>query len=722
MKSRSDEIVSDWGIDMDTTISPTLVNIDLRTSSMSSFRGADNGSFGQFDDDSTVTEPMVPQDYENLRLVPNAYNVSITQILRKVLSQFHELDGQFENFQDEFKYILITSQLLDETLLISKYKKKISSLHLKVRDSLIVTRFGIRFKQMQSQYSMNGNYLNSISYLRIICFLRYLSINHDKFNRGQLKSILIIITVNIYGLANIRSFSLKVIETVILNGLRRFIKNYQKLDISIIKLMNNFKELSIFPNLTNNTVPTQSTDLQKSEEIYDVLNSTLILSVNGIINNIVNIFHCINSSGLKNYCEIYNIQLEELNYHLSSKSCNSSTSDYDKMSQNLKKFLYLRRFFICCLLSTNEVDSDPTYLHKISRIFHIPEPQSSHISDNFERFSAISKALQNLYKFSETVSNNLNGFMAKENSRVLGGKDTSTIMPTSQTPSHLIKLTHKLKEIQLNLATLDDNNSIDDQIQEFAKIGELLTSVHNIYNQDLTNLQKSSQTNKPFHLAQRSYSSPLDNRSSSILLSKRKRFSLPPQQQFTLQARSSPTSGSMSPASPSTSTPSSTPKSYKRLSTGLSIPLLTVMENENDIFDASSVKKVSYDDNYINITPSLQSPSYPPPTNVTNADYISEHQLLSNDDSIVITPIVNEAADYSLDNNVLDNDDFKRKLERNFNRVLSTSTVLGTDESGDGSSYRNKEEIYYNDSKVDAVEGGLLIDELKSKMNHRLNV
>jgi hypothetical protein len=161
MKSRSDEIVSDWGIDMDTTISPTLVNIDLRTSSMSSFRGADNGSFGQFDDDSTVTEPMVPQDYENLRLVPNAYNVSITQILRKVLSQFHELDGQFENFQDEFKYILITSQLLDETLLISKYKKKISSLHLKVRDSLIVTRFGIRFKQMQSQYSMNGNYLLS---------------------------------------------------------------------------------------------------------------------------------------------------------------------------------------------------------------------------------------------------------------------------------------------------------------------------------------------------------------------------------------------------------------------------------------------------------------------------------------------------------------------------------------------------------------------------------
>lgn len=700
MKSRSDEMISDWGFDMDNTNSPTLVNIDLNNNK--------NFHYGIHSDDDLTISSMP-------KFILPSSNLSIQLLLKNIFNKFNDIDLSFQKFQDEFKYILITSQLLDETILISKYKKKISTLQLNHNSNTLITKFGNFFINSGSNLLMNDN-LNSLTYIHLVSFIRHLFKNYTKLNKLQSKSLLIIISVNLFILSNYKLICYKIIEITILNNLKKFIKNYQRFDISIIKLLNKYKELTIFPNMLPNNIPSRSSDILKSDKIYEILNNSVNLLTSNILNNINQLFSSINSSDLENYCGIYNIDLNELNYYLSNEFISNNLSNYEKLLINLKKFQYLRRFLICCLLSsTNEININYSeFLNKVIKIFQADKmiPNSINL---FNKLNLISSSLQNIQNLSHLLNLNIMEFIKFEKISTSNTEDSLKNINTTSS-----NLSNKLKEVQLNLSILDKHKSIDNQIEDFNKIGELINSINQIYNQDLSNLQNSVEktSNKPFNLVQNNSVSPLTS-SSSITLSKRKRFSLPPQQHLTPQSRSTPrnNTNSISPSTPNSN--SSTPKNYKRLSTGLSISLLTVMENESDIFDVTNHKKVSYDDNYINITPKLQSPAY-----LSNESeqveskknyYITKNNLLSNENSVIINKIEEDDDSLNeLDSNILDNIEFKKRLEKNFNRVLSSSTVIGNTTVD---TEEDNFEINYNNSKIDEIQGGLLINELKSKIN-----
>lgn len=638
--------ILDWGIDsnqLNDISSPTLIN-DFANSTFE----VDHSINGMtpYVEDKFYDWGISPKKNQNTKF-------GVNNALNELQLKCEEQKLKNMAFFDEFRYILVSSQLLDETIMVSKFAQRI-----KKKSILDLRKSSKEFGQLitiSAKYHISS-LINDFNIIKNWSLIRHMGKSLHKYSSKQIKLVCIISIIHLNFIMRANITRLKIIQSKLLNQLKHFIKTFQNFDILIQKLITKYKELKIY----NNIIPNHqiNTTSENPDHIYETITSSLVLSTNSLMNAINTLLPFTNGIELENYCGIYNIEITELGFQIEElKPFKVDTDPIDLLASKFKKFQFLTRFFIVILLAMNH----QRFMHSpfLNKVFGIFQINNGNDCSLINKLLLISRNLENL----QQTGLNMNKII--ERSTTLNSNNVSTtIRPIDKSTDPLL---NKVKELELQIILLRRNK--DPQLLK--ELGITL--------EDLTTIHKKEVLNS--------------NPKSLLTVGKRNnRLSLPPTSNYSypIQQRSKSTSH----------------KNYKRLSTGFALPLLTVTEED----ETPSKRAVSYDDNYLNIMPSHD---FSNEDSTRQIDYIQENNLLSNDDSVVITSndLFNESDD---DSTVLDSEAFKQKLELNFTKMINGSGAK-MDKFDDKTI--TDDEINLNNQKVDMESSESLMNELKAVMN-----
>ncbi len=665
--SKGNGKMMDWGIDLEDMdnindiSSPTLINDFTINTSSTTNATSDNG-----EDIMDGLTPFVEDKFHDWGISPkkshhdNHHRFTLRDFVMDLFDKLNDQKYQNMKFLDEFRYILVSSQLLDETILISKFKKK-SLMDLNQKG---FQKFGHLIK-INSNFQINS-IISTINILKIINVLSYLQKNQFKYSLQQIRLVLMISTIHLSFIVNSKLLKLKIIQTKILNQLRKFIKNFQKFDTLIQKLITKFKELKIYNNIPSLKSQTTGNN-ENPDSIYDLTSSSLILSINSITNSFKSLLSLTNGIELENYCGIYNIELTRLGFQIdelkSLKLIDDNQDDVDLIVSKFKKLQFLRRFLIVVLLTINQFNNHSPFSNKVFEIFKIKQNGGDCKVSFLSKLIMVSNNLNDISQFCETLNQSIKQSIDVSNTII-----NHSEFHQNDSSSSIDLLLNKIKEFELQLIIARSSKNPT----HLKELGSILENLSNLYKKECSTSQTNSNLLK--------------------IAKQRKRFSLPstalPIQQQQQRSKST----------------SSKRNSYKRLSTGFTLPLLTVTENEEEDEEVKTKRAVSYDDNYLNIMPSHET--------FTIDNYINDRNLLSNDDSVVIT--YGDGGDKGDDEGeeTFDNEEFKKKLELNFTRMIQGDSKL---------KYENNEEVNdevnFNDQQIDKEESAPLMNELRNVLN-----
>ncbi|KAH3686463.1 hypothetical protein WICPIJ_002550 [Wickerhamomyces pijperi] len=676
---------------------------------------------------------------------------SLTLMWRELKGDITKNRDTIRDFFDEFRYILVTSQLLDETILISNFYNSGNSQSIrKKRSTSDGTGIRLQYGELDKQkviFSFRISYSFSLRLVQIIRFLKYLQTS-QVLKHNQRKFISIVLLVNLHSLLNFIKIKNILLTSILLSQLKSSVSHFQQFDVLIMKIFNRFREYKLYNNqiimpLTPGHQPqrniiklNQSNRLTIESSMFDVLNSTLTVMINSTVKSIRVLLPLINRCDLENFVDIYNINLVELNYMI-----NEVLSNIDLVvltQEKIKKFQKLRRFLLTVLLSIN-LNSNFNNLDfvwgKLLRIFQL-EINGEGFTPLDDKFLAVSSEFKELVHITESANVTLRNFI-NCNKESLNVSTTSPPASTSTTVhdpvakavrSSSVEIQDKLKELLFHFQNISTYKELQDMNESVSRL--TLT-----YSQTLHHLKPKNVQRKPSIQA-------MNNN-----IKKSKRFSL---QAHQLRSFTSPLSLGSAGSQSQTDTPTgayitaASSKKSKRLSTGLPIPLLTVLESTHEPSIPSPTspvvnkRLVSYDDNYINnstldsysvddglglnIKPQRKENAVKQTTNDSNLEYINE--FISNDDSVIISNDVVEYANE--DDGLVDGmtrEEFRAKLELNFAMMANggefsqrhtndTSSLIGlndfrTGDSSDEDTDHNAGEIL--DSISDSVSSNGLM-------------
>lgn len=654
-----DKRMLDWGIDMADDDSTTNVsNVDLSSPTLINYDYTGNSNYEEGTMDGMT--PMVEDKFHDWGISPKKPQRSTKMTIEDVFQQ-GRLGLDLEKFWDEFRYGLVSSQLLDEVVLISRFKNN--------RKDQVQNK-SVNF---QIKYLVEANIGNLD--IRIIwnasSLLRHVKENQHRYSINQIRLVANVALCSIALLTDSNIIKLKILHHRILNLLKSFITGFQKFDVLIQKLVTKYKELKIYNNIIIPTNPQQGS----SERIHDIITSCLVISTTSVNNSLKSLLPFVNGIELENYCGIYDIELIRLGEdELKPFKIDHQTDPIDSIIYKFKKFQFLTRFLIVVLLAMN-LNSDYTtpFLNQVFTIFGIAHKKNCSI---IRKLIMISNNLNEL----TTMVQELTTMTSK--SLDLQNTELTNIQTRSNDADDL--LLTKVKEFELQLLLARKSNT------KISKLSPILDNLTSLYNKECLSQQHQQ------HILN--------------VEKQRKRFSLPATANATL-IPSTPTQRSKS-----------TSHSYKRLSTGLSLPLLTVMEEEETTTSTSpsSAKSttripkraVSYDDNYLNIMPSHESFGKTEDEQY-KVDYIQERNLLSNDDSVVL----HNDYDGQQEDSVFDNEQFKKQLELNFTKMMMTDKEIKRDNVQEMDADEEELQVNHNDQKMDIADGVPLMNELRSVLN-----
>lgn len=676
-------------------------------------------------------------------------------------------------FFDEFRYMLVTSQLLDETILISNFYNSSNNQIRKQKSKLLITghmklHYG-ELTKLKTLFKFKVNH-SCFSYkvVEIIQFVKYIK-KSKVLTPIQRKFITVIVLLNLNSLLKFIKVKNILITHILLSQLKKSISIFQQFDVLIMKIFRRFKEFKLYDNqiimpMNHTSQPhrniiklNHSNKLTLETTMYEILNSSLTLMTNSIIKSIKVLLPFSNRYDLENFVDIYNINLVELNYLINENLSNINLVELTQ--EKIKKLQKLRRFLFTVLLSINLNSNLNNYdfvWGKLLRIFQLDVRE-----DNFfildQKLQGILSELHELSLINESINITLSNFIATNKQQLYSSSspphNTQPSLPSSSTSSShttpppfekavrlsSLDIQDKLKELLFNFQTVSN-------YEELQHIGDSITNLMQTY-------KKTVQQLKPKVVAAQRKPS-IQSLNNNIKQSKR--FSL---QAHQLRSFTSPLSMEASlPMVPATTTS----KRSKRLSTGLPIPLLTVLEASQKApplptspsYDHGK-RLVSYDDNYINNS-TLDSYSVddltlkisPPPQSSKNnredvalarisadekknLEYIDD--LISNDDSVIITNDTGDPGDE--EDGLVDgmtSAEFKAKLEMNF-AMMTSSIQRGAveeneliDEKFNSNSILS--EHILDDDTVASVNGrvvfhqkteGIHMNELKFVLNKR---
>lgn len=853
--------VSDWGIEESTsTLSPSLSNQNQFSYNASPHlpqppkltqlkqyyhpnNKINNNNYGLASPTSTNGHHMSKQELldHDIAYHNSKYNVNYikpnTENFHKYIKKYLSLGKVTHEFIERFKYNLITSDLLDDSMILSKNDLSLNTLiYNDITKHKTIPKYsrpfnddGLELLVTKRNYQLRfpEKFSNSALFLKTISLIIFLLKQDLKNIRSRLsaasklkmfKILLIISTKLVY----YKRVSLKVQCNKLLNQMNEFLISNYKINKQLISELIKLKELKLF-KFMNPCDQNIEKNLTFTKDLKDNLDHALSFLIFNVKSSIVKLLPFLNGDTFEKYCHINNIEtnsllefdeVQELDENAGFNSSeNGDQRLINRISIKMNTFNQLRKLLISQLLTFNESFHKNFFLCKIWDHFDIDEFEvleanknitffeklmilesffGDHISvvNNFNsifvNFNKLSNMKSKQYKYSQfngSFSNKNIIDIGKNSSYNFEPKSTSssTDFPSSINETNINSLINKLSNLTSNLKyfkkynqSIRDLNNIDEyneKLMIFSQFNDEISLVKELYHINLNDLQNEVYNNCNDSLSSQTSTSISSRKNSTNLEDKfnlksfhtvsssknstnsnavKKRYSLPTR--TTSNGNLTPSTSPLIPQTPDSvntskvinsklnlSDPSSAAssiknnnhilqnqnhtqkqipsqqqpndKKYKRLSTGLQLGLLTVLEEPNkstlghsrNSSTTSSIsatanklgkppsnitgnnhRKVSYDDNYINILPPTNYETY----NQATLDSLNKRMNSKNNrfslnsmnsnisglsDLLASTQVTSFDEDDGTINggHHLSKEELKLKLEESFNRIYN---------------------------------------------------
>lgn len=631
--------VSDWGIE-EATSSPSLSNHNFSQPFQNGRSIHELGSPNLLNENiDHMKEKPAEADFMYYYMINNMHRVSpSTENFRKFIKKYLSLNNIQNEFWEKFKYNLIVSSLLDDSMILSKNEQSLNNLQCSINNpndnpkkfvkslNFDGTELYILNKQYQLKFSdklYNSEMLIQTIYMIIFLLKQSLKGVNSKIsaqNKVKMFKILLIISVKI---VQFKRINLKIQSTKVLNMLNGFLVNNYKVNKKLIMNLINLKEMEMFGFMKNSKI-----SKNKVVDLKENLDNTLDFLNFNLKSSIIKLLPFLNGPMFEKYCNINNINVCTLNSKYRADrtiEINNSSEKVtiDELTFKLNKFNQLRKFLVCQLLTVNESPVRSFYLFQVWDQFNITEYEIDEVLQNEFLFFEKLLVIEELFDEHTSILKNFNLIFEKfeKINKVetrqddISNKDVLEISNQTRysafesiTDTNMNNLINKLTNITTNLtyfkkynqsiSSITNIDEMNEKLMIFKQFGDELNSIKELYQVNLGEL------NNEFYIKSNDLSSMKSSPRSSVSSSKRnsnsngefnlksfhtvnsnsakKRFSLPMNQ--SLSSIPSPTiqqstySDSNLPSRSSNSKANGPDTQYKRLSTGLQLGLLTVFE------------------------------------------------------------------------------------------------------------------------------------------------
>lgn len=320
-----------------------------------------------------------------------------TENFHKYITKYLSLTSHRSLVLDKFKYNLVISNLLDESLVLSKNEQALANL-LQLRAASrhldpieiwqrhphdgILLQISLKLYKLVSSrvFGRSSLLFNTLS---LIIFLLKQDINmRSQFpyeSRMRLFRILLIVSTKIISYRRIWS-TIEASKSI--NKLEEFMIANCKINKAIITSILSIKELDMLTFLNRTESPNKVlTDYaEKLKSHLNTILDSLILNARFSIKELLPLS---NGDILEKYAEINNIPLGEI----SEFTDQTETLSLNSLTAKLSRFNSLRRFFVCQLLTIHDLHSHNFFILKLCDCFNVN-------LNNFPAFISSSRKLQ----------------------------------------------------------------------------------------------------------------------------------------------------------------------------------------------------------------------------------------------------------------------------------------------------------------------------------------
>ena len=557
--------------------------------------------------------------WENIVIIPT------TETITKYIKKYLSMENTFDQFWEKFRYNLITSHFLDDTMSISKDNTNENALHrdkksFKERTFRFLTNDdGTKLHVLNTSYKMlhNKKFSNSTSILCLINMIIFLLKQQQKMQitddiqymapDSQFKLFKIILILASKAI-KVRKFRAILETNKALNGLDEFFNvnlvMNKNLVSNLIVLRNECNGVSILEESSTNPLDANIQDQSFYRNTLTMQSCLSILNLNlrYLISKLMSI---VDSDIFQQYCTLHNINFAIL----TKESPDEISIEHEKRTMEdevnfilfgINKFNQLRKFFICQLLSLGDISSSNFFTLTLMDQFGMAnEPLNQSLK--------LEQKVQLLYKLLSTfnsAASSLNNLFAMAGPRSINTGNTTQKL--SQKDYDTISMSLSLFQFTLKVQSLSNSltyfnkyneslamNNMDEQLEKlliFKNFGDDLNQLKLMHKQTLAELNQQvnpdlSHTNisAASECSSSSPKSTINGNSSNSnkafhmksFHNAKKRFSLPPSQTIEQNAEKS------LQKQPNDSSDDKGNKKYNRLSTGLQLGLLTVYEDDN---------------------------------------------------------------------------------------------------------------------------------------------
>lgn len=548
---------------------------------------------------------LFPHMHLKSPLLPNTEN------FHKYINGYLSLHEKSSQIVEKFRYNLVISNLLDDTLVLSKNEQALNNL-VRMKGSIdspmhikLVKQFnfdGTELQIVNKHYRLvvPKVYNSPLTLVRIICLIVFLMKQNLKvrsnmlhFSRVKLFKILLV------GAAKVMKYrrAMSMIEAAKnLRTLDDFMISNCRANKALISSMISIKEFEMFVYL--NKSDGEGTNQSYSKRLKWHINTVLVFLMLNIRHSISRLLPLCNGELLEKYCQINNVQLGCI--FAESDTSDDGDITLDMLTGKLNDFNNLRRFFICQLLTIHDdplrnffllklydsfnLPSDTSTIHSTSRRLHILESVFTEHTSALDQILASNEKFKGLHNHAQATDYANDNVLSKS----LYGIDRRDEVFAPETEINLNNLINKLQDLTTSLKYFKKYSQSISEINDAEEFDEKLT-IFKLFNGEIKDSLDLYKTCMGDYQSEYSNKFELPNSTTSSR-SNSQRNSYNSNDQFSL--KSFHTSGSAKKKSSlhqsaemvkdgRISAPKSNDKRSKRMSMGLQLGLLTVLEEPN---------------------------------------------------------------------------------------------------------------------------------------------
>ncbi|KAK6459072.1 Mysoin-binding motif of peroxisomes-domain-containing protein [Scheffersomyces xylosifermentans] len=472
-----------------------------------------------------------------------------TDNFSKFIFKYLTLDKIEDKFWEKFKYNLVTSDLLDDTMILSKNEQAFTALeatlsqqkqdHDHRRTTLVSTlNFdGSQLEVLEKQYRLkySGRYGNMNYIILVINMIMYLLKQQQRVylnkpaipHHSQMKMFKVTLIIA-SKLIKYKKFKLLVMSQRNLALLNQFLLSNFDINKRLIQKLIALKELEVFYYINRKVSQKEKAERESyKHDLRSHLGSSLHFLILCMRTSISKLLPYLNGDLFEKYCSLNNIDIHFLTieYEVDDSEMtepnSSNHSEYNSLDEivfNMNKFNQLRKLFICQLLTLNESPVKHNFFtYTLMDQFPGADVQDdlsmkdlmkmTLLKDIFEEHNQTSNTFISLFKNFESINRDENAFgnkfsMPQENQDILTIKSNQLHANNNNDTSeeyndtNLVTLINKLSNLTTNLkyfqkynkSTTENIDELNEKLMIFNKFNDDLQAIKAAYSLNVKDL------------------------------------------------------------------------------------------------------------------------------------------------------------------------------------------------------------------------------------------